>query len=769
MIDKTQTGIELGAFLYEWRRVLLPGLNKLDPGDREWAAPVRTYLLGALSVLGLMLFSGVFLYWDIPFVVLIAAGGGLFCARKAWQERNPLFRDPPVEFILSSGFTRGTWYKVSFFVGLLLSLLLGAAVAAVAYVFVYRRSAEAGIHDLGAVVELATLPMLTGLFFMLGFYVERSRKLRAIKAPSSKRKGPRDRPGKRFFESTAISFAETFMAVACVLFLVDTPWRFEGNWHFSEVHYLWIVLLAITLYSLYCLVRRSSTVLFHGLFMMAAINLYITVIYIIEVPGTAAFPPFIENVTMLVTGPLAVIFLVSLFIVAAFKTSRSHESRDDRHTGTPAAGSRRKGPGMLKGVMNTVVLVAFHLPIAGYVAFAPVLDDLNISSVSTMIDETLCVTPDGTGSWPPPEQGVIPRFCEWNTESGLPGPFQKRLPGRIGKWLFYRSAEEVEELLKEPLASLVVSDKNEDEVLPNEAYAQWRRIACAAWGEFLCQALDITLKKGLTHGVKAFCELPGVDYFFEAAERDERENPPELENLLAYDNSIHSLPYGNRPWFLKRHGRRALDRLCKVSDPALKQRIADLMNQSLAGWKPRRVWPWLPLAYLSANPGLASEEVLEQHLKRTLEGRVCPYMLNTAALFLYIGDTKRIIELMQSLMPRAHAARGADFLLVRTMDSAAFLYWFMMGTAPKLMNTAEAEKIMELESERKLFPRNFSVIKDVWLAAESYTDDNKRRNASRDEEFFLKIESFSSKKMPGLWREIDLVPLNQGHCFMNLD
>ena len=158
--------IQWGALFYELKRIALPRLYKLDRSDREWCPPVLTTLGYACAMFGLMLFLGIYLYWDAPAVLIAVAGGPILIARNIWAERNPLLRDRPADFMAACGFSHETWYRASLLTGLLLSLGFGSLLAA-GMAWLYRTDVTMQPVDRDVILEIAALPMATALFYLL--------------------------------------------------------------------------------------------------------------------------------------------------------------------------------------------------------------------------------------------------------------------------------------------------------------------------------------------------------------------------------------------------------------------------------------------------------------------------------------------------------------------------------------------------------------------------------------------------------------------------
>ncbi len=164
-MKKDANAIEWGAFVYEWKRIGRRGLFKFPARDKSWRYPTATGLVFSLGLLGTMIFLGIFVYRDVPFLVFFPVLGAAALAGKIWEERNPLMMEPVGEFITSTCFSDRTWYKASLSLGLLLSLGLGVVIAAGTLVWFALIEENQPIDD-GDVWGIAALPMVTGLFFL---------------------------------------------------------------------------------------------------------------------------------------------------------------------------------------------------------------------------------------------------------------------------------------------------------------------------------------------------------------------------------------------------------------------------------------------------------------------------------------------------------------------------------------------------------------------------------------------------------------------------
>jgi hypothetical protein len=281
--------------------------------------------------------------------------------------------------------------------------------------------------------------------------------------------------------------------------------------------------------------------------------------------------------------------------------------------------------------------------------------------------------------------------------------------------------------------------------------------------------VELTLNKGLLDGVEACSRLPGPEYFIERAGGAGRGDAHrlEIEALRNYRDSFEAPSYPDRPWFMRWSGARILEVLRRPRGSELDAAVAEAMHEALDVWKAPLIRPWLPLAYFCARPSLASPEVLDRYLRRVLEGRDCPYMLNAAALFLHRAGEDRIDGLLGDLESLAAAAGPGD-LEQEAMTDPVFLYWFMARSARELRWRIPAAAARALEGGEAPLPRNLHLIADMWKSARTYAERERELKLIVDESFFLLMKGLYPENMPSAWFELGVIPRIHGHCFMAL-
>lgn len=411
-------------------------------------------------------------------------------------------------------------------------------------------------------------------------------------------------------------------------------------------------------------------------------------------------------------------------------------------------------------------IAAALLPTLFFAALAPFTEGLNPSMAKRKVHDLLFE--DLNAAWTEDyTAATVPSFHGWGEKRHIPQIFFRRFPRRLALWLQFQSSETVHEVFEEAFSSLVPPETG-DRYKPD--FLLWRLACRAMSGDFLLRALDISLKQGRLEGVEAFLRLPSLEYFLGPYRNSEwhGKHDRNVINLLEYEKTFAPRKYADIPWFMKWSGKDVLERLCDEPDGEVKVAIGAKMNEALGEWERCCVWPWLPIAYLTRCPDQASGEHLEKYLERTVKGEACPYMLNAAALFLHRAEQERIGRLLLALRPAGMEAIGRDLDERNTMGDEAFLYWFMVGSAPALCNQEGRRAVDEVAGETSPRPMSFDVIAEMWTGARGYLAQVNKASIIERWDFYTLMQGLSAGRSTRYWEAIELTPFKQGHCFMDL-
>lgn len=308
-MSRSANSIEWGALLYEIKRLYRPISHRIAIHDLEWVPPLKTSLLVAITVLGLMVYSGLLLLWETPQAVWFAAVLPFYIAKRTWKERNPLLKNPPSRFMAAVGFPQDLWYRASLVMGILRSFFLGM-VLALGVLYVYENTRIHPTYDREFFLSLAALPMLCVFFFLIFLTWEQNRALYPLKNRevflNRFQRKPRS-PGFRLqglgglFPLWTLVFLMAYhqseSRVILNLFLVI--------WGLTALPMLWSALL------------RSRAYVF-PLLLTACLFVYVLLLHLIENMGGLGLWPKILELIKKITPIVAFSILVGLFLMLAW-------------------------------------------------------------------------------------------------------------------------------------------------------------------------------------------------------------------------------------------------------------------------------------------------------------------------------------------------------------------------------------------------------------------------------------------------------------------
>jgi len=412
---------------------------------------------------------------------------------------------------------------------------------------------------------------------------------------------------------------------------------------------------------------------------------------------------------------------------------------------------------MLNRIYATTVVVAIALPLVAFVALAP---GIETPTLDTVIDAINDVVHDSKapGAQEPAQAVLIPSFDGWTKVDQIPSAWREPFPRGLYQKLRYRSPETVRSVFEETY-SVLASGSDE---MP--AAAQWRVILRSILSGLLVHSLDITLDKGLIDGVEAYLHLPSVDYFLENVP----EGSAEYHNLAVHRSSYWPCRYPDRPWLLRWDGEDVFKRLTEVYDEELQSDVTDAMHRALVGWSPDIIRPWLPVAYFCKFPERLRPAVAEEFLRRTLEGKECPYLVNVAALFVYRADAERLKHLMEELLGAwLGATRPAD-QDEHEFNDPAFLYWLIHAIAPAFADEPVVDAIRSLEADQDRKPQGLETVEEAWLWARKTTEERIASGVERRGFFFGLMDGIPPGGRLGAYKSFDSFPKANGHTLIDL-
>ncbi len=315
--------IEWSALRYEAKRMVRLNLTKYMYAHMAWNIPVRTSLLYGLSMFGIMLFLSMFLYGGSRMWCLLVIPAALAIGRFSWAERSPLFKDSPAEFMATCGFSALTWYQASLLYGLLKSVLIGLVFAAISLYLLSRNSALP-ITDADCWI-MASLPVVSGLFFLLQFSCEQSRRLIALPLEKKGKDGkelPRVIVRKRPPQLMGVlAFSFLINVVVCGMGIELVVAEIVGHSHFMIPLFFSFVVICLLIDSIKRVRGKWSAIDIYGFLIVSLFTLFIW-IFILLWKGSSAWLGALFLLHDYVP-PMLVFFVVSaLFLVLAWKAGR---------------------------------------------------------------------------------------------------------------------------------------------------------------------------------------------------------------------------------------------------------------------------------------------------------------------------------------------------------------------------------------------------------------------------------------------------------------
>ena len=324
---------EAGAWSYEAGRLFRRADDRHASPGAEWV-PSGAALFNAVAILApVMVFSGLTIWWEWPETVFVAALLPLFAAKWAWRERNPLVRESPVRFMAFMGYSRTTWYRASLALGLILALLIGAALAG-ALLLVYAFGREGIPWDRDLLLELLALPLISGLFFLIHFRLETRRRVRRLRVTGQRSRLKRAEDRDRASRGLGMLLGGFAFLTAGLLAAGD---------HCALPHlrilifFIGLAALALVLLGSVVMEGRESRIYLHPLFLSASMGVYAFCLY--GLPYVGGRPPFGAILTWAAwMRPLpGTILLASFFLALLAWTWRSAEHLEGPD-GTPFTG-----------------------------------------------------------------------------------------------------------------------------------------------------------------------------------------------------------------------------------------------------------------------------------------------------------------------------------------------------------------------------------------------------------------------------------------------
>jgi len=306
-MNRVGHSVERGALIYELKRFIRPFRCRRIVWDFEWSPPRKSIVASFFIITVLMIFCGVYLYWDLPQVVYFAAVIPMYFARRAWRERDPLLRDPPSSFMTSIGFSMGAWQRASLFVGLLLSFLFGCLLA---YgVIQYYLKVRLGLpQDKDLFVSIASLPLLCSLFFLIHYGLERKREVVPLK--NREHLITKIQRGKNRFIIKGVNYLPLLPLITLMMLLLSL--RFDELMLY--IFLIWIGMVIVLVRMTISLEGRESNNYFLPILMTGAIVFYAGFLFCLEnFGGKAPLSPLLN----LARGikPLFVIILLSIILL----------------------------------------------------------------------------------------------------------------------------------------------------------------------------------------------------------------------------------------------------------------------------------------------------------------------------------------------------------------------------------------------------------------------------------------------------------------------